>query len=638
MSLRERFKSLLNNLKYIKQERGAVFVLTAILLPVLFGFMGLAYDVGNLYMHKARLQNVTDAAALAGAALYKNPPQNNEGENIIQGTDEKNGTIITLKGNHTQADTAAREYINKNKVNLGNDITVEELSALQSATSSNTSNNVTTAKTDVYYRVIASETVPLHFLPVLMDKSTQEVRAVSVAITETTTTTTHGTGTVTTTKNRTLLDTLFTVDDYLYLPNKYENDDFAGTTQKNNTVNSTFDGDIIYTNSSANLSFRENYVLLRDMLPHAKSKNVLKRALELIDQSHYSEHNASVSITSSAYISAFKSPFYESDGVTLKSSAIPLRNGNYNNVNYDELKTSAMNTKMLAEQANGREGNVFYDFHNSDGGRTLVIDEPFAASLNGGITKPVYFLFDASSGRNQCKVQVKCQMQRPIVIVWLQGIGESLTFEESSNGKFCGTIYAPYKKVQGNNLNNFSFYGNIIAKQVEIQGSTQNYHMVNYLKNEDDFKNLPQLSSSGSHITQAQYNTAFATSLNELIDSGTNDDRASVSLDVYNWIKAHLTDTDVASIINSGMSETDIVKAWAKVYERTLAKLASDYSEQNFQLSDLNKINRFQWDSYDPSESEEEGSTEDVVTSNSTLRLINPRTETNPYFNSESNI
>ena len=86
------------------------------------------------------------------------------------------------------------------------------------------------------------------------------------------------------------------------------------------------------------------------------------------------------------------------------------------------------------------------------------------------------------------------------------------------------------------------------------------------------------------------------------------------------------------------MSETDIVKAWAKVYERTLAKLASDYSEQNFQLSDLNKINRFQWDSYDPSESEEEGSTEDVVTSNSTLRLINPRTETNPYFNTESNI
>ena len=37
MILRERFKCLLKNLKYIKQERGAVFVLTAILLPVLFG-------------------------------------------------------------------------------------------------------------------------------------------------------------------------------------------------------------------------------------------------------------------------------------------------------------------------------------------------------------------------------------------------------------------------------------------------------------------------------------------------------------------------------------------------------------------------------------------------------------------------
>ena len=51
MSWREKIKSLLHNLRYVKQERGAIFVLTALLLPVLFGFMGLAYDVGNLYMH-----------------------------------------------------------------------------------------------------------------------------------------------------------------------------------------------------------------------------------------------------------------------------------------------------------------------------------------------------------------------------------------------------------------------------------------------------------------------------------------------------------------------------------------------------------------------------------------------------------
>ena len=50
----------------LREERGAIFVLTALMLPVIFGFMGIAYDVGNVYVHKSRLQNVADAAALAG--------------------------------------------------------------------------------------------------------------------------------------------------------------------------------------------------------------------------------------------------------------------------------------------------------------------------------------------------------------------------------------------------------------------------------------------------------------------------------------------------------------------------------------------------------------------------------------------
>ena len=64
----------INSLQALREERGAIFVLTALMLPVLFGFLGFAYDVGNLYMHKARLQNATDAAALAGGDLFRNPP------------------------------------------------------------------------------------------------------------------------------------------------------------------------------------------------------------------------------------------------------------------------------------------------------------------------------------------------------------------------------------------------------------------------------------------------------------------------------------------------------------------------------------------------------------------------------------
>lgn len=49
-------------------QRGAIMVFFAILLPVLFGFMGLAIDASVLYVQKAKLQDVADAAALAGAA------------------------------------------------------------------------------------------------------------------------------------------------------------------------------------------------------------------------------------------------------------------------------------------------------------------------------------------------------------------------------------------------------------------------------------------------------------------------------------------------------------------------------------------------------------------------------------------
>lgn len=66
----EKNLEMMKNINYIQKERGAVFVMTALLLPILFGFMGLAYDVGNLYMHKARLQNVADSAALAGARAF----------------------------------------------------------------------------------------------------------------------------------------------------------------------------------------------------------------------------------------------------------------------------------------------------------------------------------------------------------------------------------------------------------------------------------------------------------------------------------------------------------------------------------------------------------------------------------------
>ena len=49
-------------------QRGVVMVFYAILLPVLFGFMGLSLDAGLAYVEKGKVQDIADAAALAGAA------------------------------------------------------------------------------------------------------------------------------------------------------------------------------------------------------------------------------------------------------------------------------------------------------------------------------------------------------------------------------------------------------------------------------------------------------------------------------------------------------------------------------------------------------------------------------------------
>lgn len=50
------------------QQRGAVAVSFILLAIVLLGFMGLATDVGRLYVSKAELQNAADSCALAAAA------------------------------------------------------------------------------------------------------------------------------------------------------------------------------------------------------------------------------------------------------------------------------------------------------------------------------------------------------------------------------------------------------------------------------------------------------------------------------------------------------------------------------------------------------------------------------------------
>src|SRR5215203_2009650 len=54
----------------LRQERGAVLVLWAILTPALLLLLMLAIDVGNWFVHHRHLQTQVDAATLAGGAHF----------------------------------------------------------------------------------------------------------------------------------------------------------------------------------------------------------------------------------------------------------------------------------------------------------------------------------------------------------------------------------------------------------------------------------------------------------------------------------------------------------------------------------------------------------------------------------------
>lgn len=83
-----------------KSQRGAVIVLFALLLPVLFGFMGLGIDVGLAYVEKGKVQDIADAAALAGAAKLSadGPNDMNAIKVAVKSYVEANGIALGKNG------------------------------------------------------------------------------------------------------------------------------------------------------------------------------------------------------------------------------------------------------------------------------------------------------------------------------------------------------------------------------------------------------------------------------------------------------------------------------------------------------------------------------------------------------------
>lgn len=229
----------------LQQECGSILVFTAVGIPTLLALIGFGFDVGNLYMHKARLQNVADAAALAGARAYVDNLDTTKGGTVTNGD-------IPSKPNH--ANDVAREYIAKNSINLPNDI-YHDFNSLM-IRESDESNTLYPNK--AFYRIGLYENVPLYFLPIIKGVGkTQKVRAEAIAIAIP--------GTASSeeqpqqpqplnTSGYSIFKNLFTYSNSLDIGKssyiEYQNNNLTGSSE----VRAGFDGNIVYTFQNADIS------------------------------------------------------------------------------------------------------------------------------------------------------------------------------------------------------------------------------------------------------------------------------------------------------------------------------------------------------------------------------------------------
>lgn len=79
---------------FYKLQRGAIMVFFAILLPLLFGFMGLSIDVGLAYVEHGKVQDIADSAALAGAAHLSDSNRDEAIKAAVKAYVEANGIAL----------------------------------------------------------------------------------------------------------------------------------------------------------------------------------------------------------------------------------------------------------------------------------------------------------------------------------------------------------------------------------------------------------------------------------------------------------------------------------------------------------------------------------------------------------------
>lgn len=166
-----KFRETLKN-----KQRGAIMVFFAILVPLFLGVIGLAVDAGFLYMQKAKLQDVADATALAGAGHLKDENSKEQVEKAIVAFAGANGYV---KDEDEAVSSKFPELLGKPD---DTNVTLEENAAWKIAYAIDKNVNDKDGVQRDHVRVVILKRVPTFFIRMLFPEQNEVVvKAVAAA-------------------------------------------------------------------------------------------------------------------------------------------------------------------------------------------------------------------------------------------------------------------------------------------------------------------------------------------------------------------------------------------------------------------------------------------------------------------------
>ncbi len=392
-------------ISYKWRQQGAIFVMTAFLLPTLICATGLAVDLGNIFVQHHRLQNAADAAALAGAASYDQYKE----------TEKK----------HTNADKTAYKYIKGDFHNLDTNENILEPDYKAKKVGSST-----------YYRVKLEKYVPLYFLKLFISKDENseyqngfKVSVESVASIQSTS--------QPETPSKGAFPNLFTFTDSFTGINTAQNPDNVKIAE----ISSTFTGRIVTNNQNAAITYRHQLITNKARDKQKQNSNyTVKNAIDDgyvnnpildndIDLSFYKDTATRIGNSSTK-------EFKENISQTISAS-------NHFNSSYISID----NNQSVIHYTSNNGGNISFD-----------------TNVNGNKNNPLYIIIDKANNP-QINFNANVKISRPIIYCYL-GTGE-LWINANPGVEFHGVIYAPYAKI-GIHENGWKFYGSLVAKSFEL--------------------------------------------------------------------------------------------------------------------------------------------------------------------------